>query len=55
MSKNNLVFVSEAQAPDEWECVWEKQVTISLSNNVEKKQTHRWERLFKLKELKKYL
>lgn len=32
-AKNNIVFVSEYDAPDDFECVWEQEVKSSLSAN----------------------
>lgn len=46
-SKNNTVFVSEYNAPDDFECVWEKKVNSSLTKNTGGKKNI--ERLFKLK------
>jgi hypothetical protein len=45
-SQNNDVYVSEYDAPDDFECVFEipKRVTMSHDNNVVK-----FERLFKLR------
>lgn len=33
MSKDNLVFVSEYSAPEDFECIWEKEAKSSLSAN----------------------
>ena len=43
MSKRNKVFVSEYNAPDDFECIWSKKVTTSLK--VDKHET-RVEKLF---------
>lgn len=32
-AKHNVVFVSEYNAPDDFECVWEQEVKSSLSAN----------------------
>ncbi len=37
MSKNNIVFVSEYNAPEDFECVYEKQLTTTLDKNSRKK------------------
>ena len=48
MSRYNQVFVSEYSAPDDFECVWKKQVTNSLNSKITKRPV---ERLFKYKSL----
>ena len=47
MSEKNIVLVSEYQAPDNWKCIWEKDLpkTMNHGNNV-----HAVERLFEIKE-----
>ena len=47
MSEKNIVLVSEYQAPDNWECIWKKDLpkTMNHGNNV-----HAVERLFEIKE-----
>ena len=45
-SQNNDVFVSEYEAPDDFECVFEIPKRMTMSNN---KSEIRFERLFKLK------
>jgi DNA adenine methylase len=45
-SKNNTVYVSEYNAPDDFECVWEKKVNVSIRPTKTLQQT---ERLFRLK------
>lgn len=46
MSKSNIVFISEYNAPVDFECIWQKQVTTSLKVNEHEVRT---EKLFKLK------
>jgi DNA adenine methylase len=46
-SKNNTVFVSEKIAPDDFECVWEKEIQNGLSVGKDNKTIK--EKLFKLK------
>ncbi len=46
MSKNNFVFVSEYNAPEDFECIWSKSVTTSLKVH---EHEDRIERLFKYK------
>lgn len=43
MSKNNIVLISEYNMPDDFECIWEKELTCTLDKN---KRTKRIERLF---------
>jgi len=47
-SKEHTVFVSEYNAPDDFECVWEKQVNSSLAKDTGSKKNI--EKLFKFKE-----
>lgn len=49
LSKNHWVYVSEYNAPDDFECLWEKEIVSSLTKNTGAKKGI--ERLFKLKEL----
>jgi DNA adenine methylase len=44
--EGHIVFVSEYNAPDDFECVWSKEVTTSLSTSDSKKAV---EKLFKIK------
>lgn len=46
MSKNNIVLCSEYNAPDDFECIWTKQLTTTLDNASRIKTT---EKLFKYK------
>lgn len=46
MSEENIVFISEYSAPDDFECIWQKDVTTSLK--FENHET-RTEKLFKIK------
>lgn len=48
MSEKNLVFISEYQAPDDFICVWEKQVTNSMNTTKTYKPI---EKLFKFSTL----
>jgi len=43
MSKNNIVLVSEHQAPDKWNCIWEQNVKRTIDNT---KRVDVVERLF---------
>ena len=48
-SKDNLVFISELQAPKDFVCIWEKQISTSLGKSTLKKcqrKTRRIEKLF---------
>lgn len=47
MSKNNIVLVSEQNAPEDFECIWEHEVTRTTNIHNDKKAT---EKLFKLKQ-----
>ena len=51
ISKNNIVLVSECQAPDDFKCIWQQEVTRTIDNN---KRVSSVEKLFmyKLKEVK---
>lgn len=33
MSKNNIVLVSEYSMPNDFECIWEKSLKVSLDSN----------------------
>ena len=46
-SKTNIVFVSEYAAPDDFECIWQKDITTSLKVHVHEDRT---EKLFKFKQ-----
>ena len=46
LSKNNIVYISEENAPDDFECVWQKDVLRHMNYNKKKKST---EKLFKIK------
>jgi len=46
ISKNNIVLISEYDAPEDFECIFEKQLTTSFDNKQTKKDT---EKLFKMK------
>lgn len=45
-SKNNIVLISEQNAPDDFECIWEQEVSRSIKASDNKKAT---EKLFKYK------
>lgn len=46
MSKNNIVLCSEYQAPTDFECIWQKQLTTTLDKNS---RSNAVEKLFVLK------
>lgn len=48
MSKNNFVFISEYNAPDDFKCIWERKSTTSLDCNRghDKEKKIRTEKLF---------
>ena len=46
ISKNNIVLISEYDAPKDFECIFEKQLTTSFDNKQTKKDT---EKLFRFK------
>ena len=48
ISKNNIVLISEQSAPDDFECVWQQELTRTLDYNKEN-QPKKIERLFRLK------
>lgn len=41
MSENNIVLISEYNAPSDFECIWEKQLTTTLDKNSRKKDTEK--------------
>lgn len=41
MSKYNKVFVSEYNAPDDFDCIWSKQVTTSLKVHEHEDRTEK--------------
>jgi len=43
-SKNNIVFISELTAPNDFECIWEKEISRSIKVNDKSRTT---EKLFK--------
>ena len=43
--QGHTIFVSEYNAPEDFECVWQKEVTNSMNQTKTKKPT---EKLFKL-------
>lgn len=47
MSKNNIILVSEHQAPDNWECIWSQEVKRTIDNT---KRVKAVEKLFEIKE-----
>lgn len=51
LSKDNVVFISEENAPSDFDIIWEKEVTKSIMTTVGKSQK-RFERLFRMKENK---
>ena len=48
MSKNNIVLISEYSMPDDFECIWQKQVTVAIDCNrrVNSDKNNRVEKLF---------
>ena len=50
-SKNNIVLISDYWMPDDFECVWQKEVKTSLDNNrgADNDKTNRVEKLWKWK------
>lgn len=48
ISKKNLVLISEQNAPDDFECIWEQELTRTLDYNKEN-QFKKVEKLFKWK------
>lgn len=45
MSQNNIVIISELEAPDDFKCIWEKEVSRSIKSNDKSKAS---EKLFVL-------
>lgn len=41
MSKNNIVLISEYNAPNDFKCIWEKQLITTLDKNSRKKDTEK--------------
>ena len=54
MSKNNIVLVSEYSMPDDFQCVWSKQVKVSVDSNKKHNdnKNNRVEKLFIYKQTK---
>lgn len=52
MSKNNVVLISEYGMPNDFKCIWEKEVVVSLDSNKKQsdKDNIRVEKLFTYKE-----
>jgi len=50
-SENNVVLVSEYNAPDDFKCVWQQQVKLDIRDKENKKKT-RVEKLFSLSDVK---
>lgn len=46
MAKNNIVLVSEYNMPDDFECIWQKEIKTSLCINRAKTDSKRVEKLF---------
>lgn len=44
LSKKNIVLISEQNAPQDFECIWEQEVNRTINNNKRVKAT---EKLFK--------
>jgi DNA adenine methylase len=38
MSKENQIFISEYSAPDDFECIWQKEIVSSLTKNTGSKK-----------------
>ena len=49
MSENNLVFVSEYKAPDDFICVWQGEVKTNFASQRDKATHKAVEKLFKFK------
>lgn len=41
LSENNIVLVSELTAPDDWVCIWEKDVSRSIKVTDKTKATEK--------------
>ena len=48
MSKNNIVLCSEYNAPDDFDCIWSKELTTTLDKNSRSKAV---EKLFMIKKV----
>jgi len=48
VNEGHIIFVSEYDAPDDFECVWSKEVVVS-GNNIHKEKLTNTEKLFVLK------
>lgn len=46
MSEENIVFVSEHQAPSNWDCIWEQETQRSINHSRNISAT---EKLFRIK------
>ena len=46
LSKNNIVLISEYNMPEEFTCIWEKGINMSMGSGINKSETYRVERLF---------
>lgn len=46
LSKNNKVFISEYNMPNDFECIWEKQTKVTIDKNCKDSNINRIERLF---------
>lgn len=51
VSRDNLVFISEQKAPDDFECIWEKPITRTLDRN-KNNQFKATEKLFTYKRIR---
>ena len=49
MSKTNLVFVSEYKAPDDFECIWQGEISTNFASQRNNATHKAIEKLFKLK------
>ena len=47
MSEDNIVLISEYNMPNDFECIWEQEITCTLDNN---KRSKKVERLFRWKD-----
>ena len=41
MSKNNIVLISEYNSPNDFKCIWKKQLTTTLDKNSRKKDVEK--------------
>ena len=48
MSRNNVVLISEYWMPDDFQCIWSKEIVVSLDSNKKEcdENNIRVERLF---------